>query len=114
MNQANSESTAEWLAAIRQASNEELLLGVVRRYVTTRTSEDLADIPAALRPRLPETRDDILECAVTLAREELKRPTDSPQAANLRQMVAVFAEASTRLTRMVERGAGTGPQTSDR
>jgi len=113
MNQANFESTAEWLAAIRQASSEELLLGVIRRYVTTRTAEDLADIPAAMRPRLPETRDDILECAVTLAREELKRPTDSPQAA-LRQMVAVFAEASTRLTRMVDRGAGASPHASDR
>jgi hypothetical protein len=114
MNQANPDSTADWLAAIRQASNEEILLGVVRRYVTTRTAEHLADIPAALRPRVPETRDDILECAVTLAREELKRPTDSAQAANLRQMVAVFAEASTRLTRMVDRGAGTSPPGSDR
>ena len=114
MSAANFESTAEWLAAIRQASNEELLLGVVRRYVTTRTTEDLADIPAALRPRLPETRDDILECAVMLAREELKRPADSPQTASLRQMVAVFAEASTRLTRMVDRGAGTSPPNTDR
>ena len=114
MSADNFESTAEWLAAIRRASNEELLLGVVRRYVTTRTAEDLADIPAALRPRVPEVRDDILECAVVLAREELKHPTDSPQAIALRQMVAVFAEASTRLTRMVDRGAGTGPQTTDR
>ena len=113
MNQADFESTAEWLAAIRQAASEELLLGVVRRYVTTRTTEDLEDIPAALRPRIPETRDDILECAVTLAREELTRPTDSPRAANLRQMVAVFAEASTRLTWMVDR-AGTNPNPSDR
>ena len=102
--EAPSDTTADWLAAVRGASSEQDLLGVMRRYVSSRTAEEVGLVPAECRPRQPDSRDDILESAVILARAELKANGASANDTVLRQMAAVFAEASIRLTRMVERG----------
>jgi hypothetical protein len=105
-----SDTTADWLAAVRGAVSEQDLLGVIRRYVSSRTPQEMAQVPADCRPRQPDSRDDILESAVVLARAELKADGSASTAAVLRQMAAVFAEASIRLTRMVERGANADPR----
>ena len=104
---ANPDTTADWLAAVRGAGSEEELLAVLGRYVATRDPGDLTHLPPACRPRAPESRDDVLETAVVLAREDLK--LGSSQGEALHQIAAVFAEASIRLTRMVERGGRTDP-----
>jgi hypothetical protein len=101
------DTTTDWLAAVRRAGSEDELLEVMRRYVATRAALELARLPPACRPRPPESRDDILESAVVLAREDLKAAPVGSEA--LHQMAAVFAEASLRLTRMVERGGRTDP-----
>ena len=109
--EAPSDTTADWLAAVRGASSEQDLLGVMRRYVSSRTPEEIALLPVECRPQQPDSRDDILESAVILARAELKAGGSSAgDDSVLRQMAAVFAEASIRLTRMVERGTSPDPR----
>jgi|SRR5688572_357187 len=103
------ETTVHWLGAVRGSVSEPDLLAVMRKYLSSLAAHELAQLPADCARRL-DTRDDILECAVVLAREELKADGSGPNAALLRQMAAVFAEASTRLTRMVERGASADPR----
>ena len=105
------ETTADWLTAVRGAASEQDLLEIVSRYVASRTAQEMAQLPADCRPGKPESRDDILESAVILARAELKADGASNDAL-LREMAAVFAEASIRLTRMVERGASADPRPS--
>lgn len=110
MSPTQPDTTSDWLMAVRSASSEEALIAVMRRYVASRAPTELARLPAACRPRDPQTRDDILESAVVLAREELKLPTDVGPDDPLRQMAIVYAEASTRLTRMFDRGAAPEPK----
>jgi hypothetical protein len=98
------DTTADWLAAVRGAASEQDLLAVLRRYVASRAPEEMAQVAADCRPRQPDSRDDVLEMAVILARAELKADGGPANDGMLRQMAAVFAEASIRLTRMVERG----------
>jgi len=105
-----SDTTADWLAAVRGAISEQDLLAVISRYVSSRSSQEMALLPLECRPQPPDCRDDILESAVILAREELKADGSLAHAAVLRQMAAVFAEASIRLTRMVECGASADPR----
>lgn len=112
MNTTFPASTVEWLAAVRTATSEEALVVLMRRYVESRDFHELARIAADIRPRAPEGRTDILESAVALAREELKLVSTSEEAETLRQMAAVFAEASLRLTRM-DRGVNTDPRTGE-
>ena len=110
MTPTNSDTTAEWLAAVRRAATDDDLVEVMKRYVASRAPQDLMELPAACRPPIPRGNDDILESAVVLTREELKCESGSAQHAALRQMAAVFAEASLRLSRMIGHGSGADPK----
>ena len=100
---------ARWQILIQVAPNEDAVIALVRRYLSTLSEAEFLRVPPDFRPTLPSTRDEVAGWAVQLVRGEMKFTGEPATAELLHQMAVVFSEASTRFAQLAQAARVLGP-----
>ena len=90
----------EWQREIRRAQDADTLLAVVRQFLGSLGSDQLARLPRSSQPHAMRDIEDLAALNVQVTKEELMFSGDEETRAVLRRMVTVLTEATNRLAQL--------------
>jgi hypothetical protein len=90
-----------WQDRLNAASSESEVLGVARDFIAQFSPQEIQLLPEVCRPRKFVDSDDIASYAFTLVRHNCE--SDERTSLLVHKLVAFFANASTRLSQVLDR-----------
>jgi 3-methyladenine DNA glycosylase Tag len=100
---------SRWQSLIQVSPNEHDTLALVRRYLGSLSETEMMRIPAACRPSLPSSREEVATWAVALVTAEMKFTGETAASELLQQLALVFSEANTRFAQLAQDARETPP-----
>jgi len=91
--------TARWTSLLHGATNELMVVSIVREYLQTWTPSELEPMPVVIEALRVQTGQDVSDLAVELTRAELKYSADDRVAETLKEITTVVREAAGRFPR---------------
>lgn len=91
--------TARWTSLLHGATNELMVVSMVREYLQTWTPSELEPLPVVIDALRVQTGQDVSNLAVELTHAELKYTGSDRVADTLREITTVVREAAGRFPR---------------